>query len=585
MKHRALQVPETFPDKAVLGYYTHPSVSSAEKVQSLKTEIVWNSDVDIKGLRAFVGDAFEWHHLSGAKKFIRGIAPALLVYKLWKRSKTEGTKSLNLEPKAEKELQHIKAICGRRAHISTDGCLELRVAYIPAEIVDIDLDQEESDIYAGVIGTDSNVEDPVLDRDDQNQSRSPTKRSPSMYDPSQPEKIWILETFVKVGMPLMLSAWEQDMKDPKKFASRERATLTEGKTKKEAALDASMAVTKPRTNRVRINASSPLNERKEIIASSQAPPGFQSCVAYIQRHDVEELDRTTRPSMQTKDTLNTPTKKKSRTKPNPQPNSPVIHNLPKGTSINPWNLSQQPSHTFDVRLDDSERHSTLDIHGSPSSKITSNLSPINVNLENSRPTGSSLPPGMRSKDAKSSLLFTMEFDHEKDSSVRNQLEEGSIVQKSQSFPKRTKKIEIISVESSPESSPKTPSLYTSSSRVNCIDSVVEGSPRQPLSSSTDNRALKFGKPASIKRTSSTSSPTSLETIRSMMQELSLKGPAVNDVKIDVTHRPVEVMRSRRFAALRESLEGAWKEMDYWELQVKNPRFAYEGVEVLDLTRT
>jgi Holliday junction resolvase YEN1 len=72
VKHNALQLPGTFPNLEVLGYYAQPVVSSAEGIQKLKDEIQWDGEVDIAGLRAFVADAFEWRHKSGAIKFIRG---------------------------------------------------------------------------------------------------------------------------------------------------------------------------------------------------------------------------------------------------------------------------------------------------------------------------------------------------------------------------------------------------------------------------------------------------------------------------------------------------------------------------------
>jgi Holliday junction resolvase YEN1 len=72
VKHKSFQLPETFPNQEVLGYYTNPVVSSPERVERFKNELRWEQEIDITGLRVFVADAFDWHYKSGAKKFIRG---------------------------------------------------------------------------------------------------------------------------------------------------------------------------------------------------------------------------------------------------------------------------------------------------------------------------------------------------------------------------------------------------------------------------------------------------------------------------------------------------------------------------------
>ncbi|KAI9873182.1 MAG: hypothetical protein M1830_000745, partial [Pleopsidium flavum] len=130
VKHKSLKIPEKFPDKAVLGYYTHPVVSSSAKVQTLRENLNWDQDVDVAGLRGFVAEAFEWQNLSGAKKFIRGLAPALLTHRLRMRGEKQSfiTDAVQ-DHRAEQEAQLVQVICGRRTHFMTDGMPELRIAY------------------------------------------------------------------------------------------------------------------------------------------------------------------------------------------------------------------------------------------------------------------------------------------------------------------------------------------------------------------------------------------------------------------------------------------------------------------------
>ena len=220
-RHKALKIPESFPNMTVLSYYTNPVVSSADKVSKLKDEIKWDSDVNVSGLRIFVSEAFDWQYLSGAKKFIRGLAPALLVHQLVQRSTAGMYNDESLEAKGLVETGLVKAISSRRAHWNTDGTPELRIAYIPADIVGLDLSTEEEGDFQGYINDVSGDEQPVSGGETRGRSESPTKkRGPSTYEPTAIEKIWVLETYLKLGVPLLVETWEEEMRNPKKFATR-----------------------------------------------------------------------------------------------------------------------------------------------------------------------------------------------------------------------------------------------------------------------------------------------------------------------------------------------------------------------------
>jgi len=51
----------------------------------------------------------------------------------------------------------------------------------------------------------------------------PTKRAASTYDPTQPDKLWILETIAKVGIPLKVEDYEESLRNPKKFLKAKAA--------------------------------------------------------------------------------------------------------------------------------------------------------------------------------------------------------------------------------------------------------------------------------------------------------------------------------------------------------------------------
>ncbi|KAH8146410.1 uncharacterized protein LAJ45_09603 [Morchella importuna] len=81
-KNKVIKIPEDFPDRMVLGYYTNPAVSSEEAVEKLRRKIVWDGNVDLFRLRESVRYAFEWKGKGGAAAFVRTLAPAILSRRL-----------------------------------------------------------------------------------------------------------------------------------------------------------------------------------------------------------------------------------------------------------------------------------------------------------------------------------------------------------------------------------------------------------------------------------------------------------------------------------------------------------------------
>lgn len=262
-KHAALVIPEDFPRVDILGYYTHPAVSSQTSLTKLRSSLKWDQDIDFPGLREFTGDAFDWVKLGGAKKFIRNLAPALLVRHLRMRGENNVSSSDGPDSAEEDESKLVKSIHGKRNHITTDNHTELRIAFTPIDLVNIDLDKEEPD---DELPDDSEDEIPLpTDNYDgtEDSANAPKKRGPSTYDPTKPEKVWVLETFVRVGVPLKVKDWEEASKNPKKYVAVKAANriVAQGSKTKKAkqtsgmqnmALDRFTRVTKPGSSLSRI---------------------------------------------------------------------------------------------------------------------------------------------------------------------------------------------------------------------------------------------------------------------------------------------------------------------------------------------
>ena len=610
VKHKAIRIPETFPDKAVLGYYTHPIVSSSEKIMNLKESIEWSGVVDIQGLRAFVADAFEWQHLAGARKFIRGFAPALLVHRLRKRGEECAADFLGLELLAEEEAGYIKTICGQRTHFATDGVPELRVAYVPAEIVNIDLDQEETDDYAGITGkdNDSELEDLGSDEENRSRSRSPTKtRASSTYDPNQPEKIWILETFAELGVPLLVETYEENMRDPKKFASRkarQRTAITKSSMKK-GALDAFVKVSKPSLGHNNIEPpkqrirSKPKSALQEVLPVCQEVlPAFQGVLPIFFAPEMHPKPRRNRQQNKVENpiilssTPGTPNPKLTPKKKTSQSRMSIsLDDSPKDININPWTLSRRPSYTLNIKLDRNKRYSALGIYGSPQCAESAAPS-LDSNPRPVRRSFSSSPPAAACRHARSPSFSP--DDSGEDSGVKalnvqygksdKALTEGPRHNTDHSSPR---KMRAPGIEANKIHQLRTPTS-TDSLRSAYGGNAEAVYPLQPSNSLKVNRHLEFGMPSPTLKAFSASMEALLPTPFPELPPACYKEDCCDKIKLPLSnlpHRSSKTKRSRRFVAVRESLEGSWKELDQWEARVMDPSFAYEGVEVLDLTRS
>ncbi|KAF2493265.1 hypothetical protein BU16DRAFT_528581 [Lophium mytilinum] len=289
-KHSKLDIPEDFPRTDILKYYTHPAISTTAALDKLRRNLKWDQDLDFPGLREFTGDAFDWVKLGGAKKFVRNLAPALLVRHL--RVRGQGTDSRPDDPDtvSQEEAKLVKSIHGKRNHATTDNCTELRIAFTPIELVDIDLEKEDPDDELPEDDSEDEVL-PTIDADDGEEASAPKKRGPSLYDPTKVEKVWILETFVRVGVPLKVQDWEEGVRKPKKAAApkasqKPKATAAKGRKAREGtmpkgALDKFTKVTKPgipasqsRGKTQGDGGSIPVATSSQTIASQPLPSSF-----------------------------------------------------------------------------------------------------------------------------------------------------------------------------------------------------------------------------------------------------------------------------------------------------------------------
>jgi Holliday junction resolvase YEN1 len=237
-KHGTLKIPDNFPRLDILGYYTHPAISNQAGLDKLRRAINWDQDLDFAGLREFTQDAFDWVKLEGAKHFIRSLAPSLLVRQLRIRSKElERLSTSNVQAIQEDESLLVKGIHGKRQHPVTDNCAELRVSFTPIELVTIDLSREEPDdeFDEPPPGSQADEVDPDDEAALELEDDGPKKRGPTKFEPNKPARIWVMESIVKVGVPLTVEDWEagrQAKLKPRRPATAQDTTSTAPKATK-----------------------------------------------------------------------------------------------------------------------------------------------------------------------------------------------------------------------------------------------------------------------------------------------------------------------------------------------------------------
>lgn len=313
-KRTALVIPEDFPNLDVLAYYTHPAVSGAEKLQRLRDTLQWDKPLDFAKLRQFARDAFEWDCISGAKKFIRNMAPAMLIRELRLRGERDSYQNDNLEKQAAEESALLAGIHGKRNHTITDGELEFRISFIPTTLVNIDLSIEEPDPEMPVDEEDDDFPaEPPLSQaiEDDECPASPKKtRGPSQYDPTVPEKQWILGMFVRLGAPLMTQDYEAQFNDPKKFASRNAPKTTRPRKKAAisgggmqcGALDRFVVTRKAGVDRGQKTNSNDIDELdlSGIQTMANQPHSARSLIkpiSHAQHHTIKDFAKVTKSSI------------------------------------------------------------------------------------------------------------------------------------------------------------------------------------------------------------------------------------------------------------------------------------------------
>ncbi|CAF9932488.1 MAG: hypothetical protein HETSPECPRED_008380 [Heterodermia speciosa] len=597
--YKALRIPETFPDKNILSYYTHPATSSAQELEHLSSNISWD-ECNVRQLRLFVADMFEWENLHGAKKFIRGLAPALLIRELCDRA---GTTNGDLALQEIEERQLVNNICGHRSHFDTDATPELRIEFVPNNIVKLDLEEEHVDPMTARSSTSSasSADEEASQHSGQLAPRSPRKpRAASQYNPSEPQKVWVLETYVKIGTPLIAENWYEDLRHPKTFATKKvQGTGTAIKPKpkpkttdsgmKRGALDSFVKATKPGISHRTIssNAGSSIPAQKPVEKKVPAhgliekldPAGPQKKGKPLQgQSDIMKANAGKKPkSKVTAASIS----KGSTTAPNPGNPS---------RSDNPWTKSKRPSDTLNVRLPAGTRYSALGIYSAEGADDLNEHDSEKSDVEVVKPS----TPILKSSTAKrrhAGLTSNSSADESAETRHRNSVTSSSrkktidlnttTADESEPTSLAAMKQQTSRLQATTPRYPRTPSMRRRQERQDIGKQPSAASARSEKANKKvdgGNRSTKPVSPASD--SDDLPSPSVLFSTRVHQGTKTLPThPRRSPESPSPTKRPT---KPKGFVMVRESLEGAWRDVDPLEAERK-PTKVLASVDVIDLT--
>ncbi|KAJ5643601.1 uncharacterized protein N7484_006108 [Penicillium longicatenatum] len=305
-KHKAVRIPDTFPDQTILKYYAEPKVSTDDEMATLRRHLrhAWDREIDPLAIRTFAADNFEWNYRSGARKVIKLLTEPLLSYRLRLQRPVSGLSQGTLAPNCDTPWMH--KVYKTRANFATDGTAELQMDMLPIDIVGLDLLAEEpnppeeavpsQEMGEGDEEDDAEVANEALEEP----PTTPYKPRPKKrFDIFAIEKVWIFETVAKLGVPDAVNTWnkEQAAKEAakeaakaKKAAPKKPSTRRTG-PKKKGPIDPGMKqgsilkygmLTKERSDLSSYNkehileAASSQSTAKDSSSRFRTPPSFES---------------------------------------------------------------------------------------------------------------------------------------------------------------------------------------------------------------------------------------------------------------------------------------------------------------------
>lgn len=247
-KHKAVRIPETFPDRTILKYYAEPEVSSEDEIVALKRRLkrAWDREIDPLAIRTFAAEHFEWNYRSGARKLIKLLAEPLVSYRLRLQRPVLGLQHGTLAPDCD--TPWLRKVYKSRANFGTDGMTELQMDMLPIDVVGLDLFAEEPNppLPSQETLPSQNTAHSGDEEDDAEGAMDAAPPTPSKsrvtkrYDPLAVEKVWVFETIARIGVPEVVKQWDDEQAAKAKNAAPKKPTNRRTGPRKKGPIDSSM---------------------------------------------------------------------------------------------------------------------------------------------------------------------------------------------------------------------------------------------------------------------------------------------------------------------------------------------------------
>ena len=409
------------------------------------------------------------------------------------------------------------------------------------------------------------------------------------------------DEYVKIGVPLMAESWYEDVRHPKTFATRkvqgaDTAKKSKPKPKitdsgmKRGALDSFVKMTKPGISHSTVgNAESPKRAHKAAGNSEPVCGRSEKLPASSQKHGkpvhnqsgVKGGNRAQKP------------RSKATVASTGRGSVPVSKPATPSHSDNPWTNSKRPNDTLNVKLPVGSRYSALGIYSAQDVEDSNDNEQSDAELvESSAP----MPESPTAKRKHADHISNSSADEVAKTRHRRQSRRNSVIS--------TVRKEIIDLNTTTADESEPTSLIAMkqrrsqpqvpSPRGSCIQIASQFQQRQDTGKQTSavsarsenaNRKLDFGNP-NAERVSPSSdsddlpSPSVLLSAGFYQNTKPLPtGPRHSPRSPSPTKRST---KPKGFVMVRESLEGAWRDVDPLEAKAK-PTKVIASVEVVDLT--
>jgi Holliday junction resolvase YEN1 len=252
VRHKAVRIPDAFPDLKILEYYTRPKVSNDDEMEFLRNRLrnAWDQDIDPLAIRSFAADQFQWNYRTGAYKVVKLLAEPLISYRLrLQRPSVSALPGFSFVPDCPPSTQKVYK---SRTSFGTDATPELQFDMLPVDVVGLDLLAEElppplatPESMPSQNSVLEGMDDDDLDLAAETAPQTPSKpRVTKKFDPFTLEKVWIFETVAKLGVPEVVKKWEKEQAEKaekaKEAAAKKKTGSRRAAPKKKGPIDSGM---------------------------------------------------------------------------------------------------------------------------------------------------------------------------------------------------------------------------------------------------------------------------------------------------------------------------------------------------------